>query len=167
MATLLLPLLAALSFPARAFTASPSPTLDALTVEARRDPASADTPEDASVQAGQSFTGQESDPSAAAPVKQDPRGGGSYIMVGRSPIKGINIYTPKEDPNGSGTTEKPKPKPLVSRKMMLGSAGLGAGAVVGGALLGGLFGGLLLVLGGALLGAAAVMWFVNRKTGGK
>lgn len=157
-------LLAAVTLRANAFTQAPSPTLDALTVEAEKDPSRAASTEGARTQASQGFTGETGGPQADAPVKKtekDP--GGSYIMVGQSPMKGINIYTPKPDPNGTGSTDKPKPKDLVSKKMIYGAGGLGAAGIIGGALLGGLFGGLLLVLGGALLGAAAVLWFVNRK----
>ncbi len=164
-------LLAAAALQASALTSAPSPTLDALTVEADKDPGRAASNEGARGQASEGFTGEKREPGADAPVyqqvKQDKDGGGSYIMVGQSPLKGINIYTPRPDPNGRGSTEKPKPKDLVSKKVIYGGGILGAGAIVGGALLGGFLGALLLVAGGALLGAAAVLWFVNRKAKGK
>lgn len=132
-----------------------SPTLAVLENEASKDPAHADSLETARGDASTSFTGEK----AATPAPPVDPSGKQYVMEGKSPIPGINIYTPKEDPNGDGHTDKPKAKPLISDKMTYGALGLGAALTVGG-----LFFTPLLFLGGLLLGAGAVLWFIGRKT---
>lgn len=87
-----------------------------------------------------------------------PTGSGHYIFEGHTPIKGVTIYTPKDDPTGNGRTEKPKPAGPISNKLVYGALGLGAAATIGG-----IFFAPLLFLGGLLLGAGAVCWFINRK----
>lgn len=84
-------------------------------------------------------------------------GSGNYIFVGRTPIKGVTIYTPQDDPSGAGHTEKPKSKGPISNTMVYGSLGLGAALAIGG-----IWFTPLLLLGGLLLGAGAVLWYINR-----
>lgn len=132
-----------------------SPTLAVLESEAAKDPASASDLGSARGQAGAGFTGERAAP-AAPPV--DPSGK-TYVMQGATPMPGVTIYTPKEDPTGDGQTGRTGPKPLVSSKLTYGALALGALATIGG-----LFFAPLLFLGGALLGAGAVLWFIGKKT---
>jgi hypothetical protein len=92
------------------------------------------------------------------PAQQPAPHSGSYIFEGKTPIKGVTIYTPKDDPNGTGRTEKPKPQGPVSNKLVYGALGLGAAATIAG-----LFFTPLLFLGGLLLGAGAVLFYINKK----
>lgn len=102
------------------------------------------------------------------PVKDDadepadeqpkPKGSNSYIFVGKTPIKGVTIYTPKEDPNGTGRTEKPKPQGPIKNWMVYGALGLGLLATIAG-----IFFPPLLFLGGLGLGAGAVLYAINKK----
>lgn len=107
-----------------------------------------------------SADGKTPPPQDQLPADPKPRkaGSGSYIFEGKTPIKGVTIYTPKEDPTGNGRTEKPAPEGPVSKKMLYG-------ALLGGvaATIGGFFFPPLLFLGGLLLGAGAVLWFINKK----
>ena len=82
-----------------------------------------------------------------------------YIFEGHSDLKGVTIYTPKEDATGEGRTEEPKREPPVSNKIVYGALAAGAAAVVAGFL----WFPPLLLLGGILLGAGAVMWYINKK----
>ena len=92
------------------------------------------------------------------PPKNDAPGSGHYIFEGHTPIKGVTIYTPKDDPTGNGRTEKPAAKGPISNTLVYGALGLGAAATIGG-----IFFPPLLFLGGLLLGAGAVCFFINRK----
>jgi hypothetical protein len=113
-----------------------------------------DSPEDLKDGSAAAITGAES--AAAAPEVRP--GAGSYVMDGKAAIKGVTIYTPREDPTGTARTEKPAPKGPFSKTLVYGT--LGAGAV---ASIGGLFFPPLLFLGGFLLGIGAVLWLMNRK----
>ncbi len=151
--------------PARAsLDGSNSPTLTLLNRTAAQDTAAAGAtrPEDSKEQASQAFTG--GSPAASAPLPTGTAANGqSYIMVGQSPIQGISIYTPKLDPSGHGTTGQPTARDFISRKKVFGAGALGAAAVVGGLMAGGGLGAALLVLGGALLGVAALFGWLNHK----
>lgn len=131
-----------------------SPTLAVLENEANKDVSTGDL-ESLKKNSGTTFTGE----GTQEPAPPADPSGKHYVMEGTAPIPGINIYKPKEDPDGNGSTEKPEPKPLIDPKLTYGALGLGAAVTVAG-----LFFPPLLFLGGALMGAGAVLWFIGKKT---
>lgn len=166
---------------------APSPALDALEEEAGKDPAAAGTREASRQDASRGFTGErfqgvtvrslapvrtaqagsadqeEQEPASDEPAPAKKGGRPTYIFKGTSPMKGISIYKAVPDPNGDGSTDKPKSKELISGKIVYGA--LGAGLLLG--ILGLVLGAPLLALaGGLLLGAGAALWFVRRKLKG-
>lgn len=103
---------------------------------------------------------------AAETAQQEPKpqtqggAGKCYTFNGNSPMKGVTIYTPKEDATCTQRTEEPPPKEgPISKKMVYGALGLGAAAVAAGFLLWP----PALLIGGLLLGAGAVLWYINKK----
>jgi hypothetical protein len=108
------------------------------------------------------------------PARPQIKNGGSdrYVFEGKSPMKGVTIYTPKEDPNGDGSTSGGEgPKPPFSKLMTWGAIG-GGGALAAAGIIGLALGGpvglfaALLGIGAALLGGGIVMALVNRKASG-
>lgn len=98
----------------------------------------------------------------AKPQQQDAAGatGKCYTFTGNSAMKGVTIYSPKEDPTCSEKPKEPAPKEgPISKKMVYGALGLGAAAVAAGFLLWP----PALLIGGLLLGAGAVLWYINKK----
>jgi len=98
----------------------------------------------------------------AKPQKQDAAGtaGKCYTFTGNSAMKGVTIYSPKEDPTCSEKPQEPAPKEgPISKKLVYGALGLGAAAVAAGFLLWP----PALLIGGLLLGAGAVLWYINKK----
>jgi len=86
--------------------------------------------------------------------------GKCYNFNGNSAMKGVTIYSPQEDPTCKAHTEAPPPKEgPISKKMIYGALGLGAAAVAAGFLLWP----PALLIGGLLLGAGAVLWYINKK----
>lgn len=153
-----------------------SPTLEDLELLAERAPDSAASGEAARALAGADFTGETTVPGetvvptnaaveTAAPVEPDAparKGGNTYIFKGKSPIKGINIYTPELDPSGDGSTGEPEaPEGPIKPWMTYGALGLGAALAVGG-----IWAPPLLLLGGILLGIGATLFFIDRKLKG-
>src|SRR5579883_46093 len=113
-----------LGSPVRAQQAKPSPALDQLQQEAQKDPAASGTPEDAKNEASQGFSGdsaQKTSVAAPLPTGKDAEGQ-AYVMVGQQAVKGINIYTPRLDPTGRATTDKPKAADLIGKKKILTAA---------------------------------------------
>lgn len=150
---------------ARAF-AFTSPTLDALQAEASLDPSAAASPELARNLASSRFSG-EPVKSSAGPVRTmagegapEPRKGPSYHFEGNSPFPGVTIYTPKLSSPGDEDTDTGKPpknkvswipKTLVGGGLALAVAGIWFTP--------------LLFLGGLLVGAGAVLWYLSAKYG--
>jgi hypothetical protein len=166
-----------LACPVKAQLSVQSPALDLLNGVAGEDPSNAPTRESSQEQAALGFSiktlrpvgfvspnaddEQSSAPVIPAmpneeefvPVQKPP-----MIFSGVTPFKGLTLYTAKADPEGTGRTEKPDVKPPIARKWVWGALGAGAAATIGG-----LFFPPLLFVGGLLLGAGAVLWFINRK----
>jgi hypothetical protein len=163
-----------LSAPGFCLTFNSSPTLERLQGEAQRDPASLSSREASRNAASSGFTGERlSDQNIPAAVTRDAqdaptdapatepapkKGTPTYIFTGNSPIKGLTIYTPKEDPTGNGGNEKPKTKEPINKWLVYGALGAGAAATIAG-----IFFPPLLFLGGLLLGAGAVLGYIRHK----
>lgn len=133
-----------------AVTMQPSLTLELLQAEAER----------GGQTVSETFDGGRTR-GAAQPVKAAPSGGNpSYHFKGSTPVQGISIYTPVKDERGDeGTTRDPAANPLAK----LGKYTRLAGAVGLLGLIAGFFVPALWIVGGAGLGAAAVMWFLGKK----
>lgn len=168
-----------------------SPTFDLLSLEAQKDPASRATSAQARADAADGYDGEgvkgiyiqslkpvgyapfggsangdpAEEPVEPAPAKEEVKekpGRDSYHFEGRQPVKGINIYTPVKDQRGDEGTSKPEAPANPFKKYMY-IAGAAAVALT----VAGIFFTPLLFLGGFAAGAAAVLWFMGRKTAGK
>ncbi len=87
-----------------------------------------------------------------------PGKGPSYHFEGSTPLKGVTIYTPREDKTGDERTEKPEPKNLVSPWITYGALAIGLAATIAG-----IFFPPLLFLGGLGLGVGGLLWYLNKK----
>lgn len=146
---------------AHAFQARPMPTLTALQNQAAKNPAGARTVETVKNTAGEGFTGEVLLPDGdLVPRTDDGRGrtSDSYHFKGSSPFKGVTIYTPEPDAPGNEDTNEPAPEKTLLDWIHKPLLGIGAALA-----LGGLFFAPLLFLGGLLLGAGAVLWYINSK----
>lgn len=164
-----------------------SPTFDMLSIEAQKDPASRATAAEARSEAADGYDGQGVKGihiQSLKPVSYVPFGGSangdaleepveppptkaksgqdSYHFEGRQPVKGINIYTPVKDQRGDEGTGKPEAPANPFKKYMYIAAGAAVALTVAG-----IFFPPLLFLGGFFAGAAAVLWYMGRKTAGK
>ncbi len=162
---LLLTLASLTSGDARAFSFS-SPAFDALQAEAALDPAGAATPEHARNLASTRFSG-EPVKSSAGPVQAmagdsapEPRKGPSYHFEGNSPFPGVTIYTPKLSSPGDEDTDSGKPPKNKVSWIPKTLVGVGAALAIGG-----IWFAPLLLLGGILLGAGGVLWYLSAKYG--
>lgn len=179
-------LLAALSGAGSAQTLmGPSATLDLVREEEAKDPAAKPKSEQAKTDASEAYTGEgfqgvtietlkpvgyvdlkKGDGDQEDVIQEKPldskKGNPSYHFEGKALLKGVNIYTAKEDKKGDEKTEKPeKAKGLVSPWLIYGALGLGLLA-----LIAGIFFPPLLFVGGLGLGAGGVLWYINNKLGG-
>ena len=150
-----------------AITLGNSPAFRELVREEAKDPAAERKSEGAKAAAAMGFNGERGfqgltvqTPEVIDEKPAEPKKGGTptYIFEGSTPIKGVHIYKPKEDPNGDGRTEKPEVTGPVDPKIVYGALGLGLLATIAG-----IFFPPLLFLGGLALGAGAVLWYINKK----
>ena len=150
---------------ARAYTFS-SPAFDALQAEAALDPAGAATPEAARNLAAVGFTGEPVKAGSGAvramsgESAPEPRKGPSYHFEGNSPLPGVTIYTPKLSSPGDEDTESGKPPK--NKVSWIPKALVGGGLVLA---VAGIWLAPMLLLGGILLGAGAVLWYLSAKYG--
>lgn len=130
------------------------------------EPASAGTPEAARNLAGTGFNGEPVRPSGeavkvmAGESSPEPRRGASYHFEGNSPFPGVTIYTPKlSSPGDDDTSTGKPPKNKVS---WIPKAMVGGGIALA---IGGIWFAPLLFLGGVLVGAGALLWYLSAKYG--
>ncbi len=137
------------------------PTLAILQQEAAKDPASKRTLEGAKNTAATGFTGENEKRESQAVAGTDDgtaKRPNSYHFKGNAPFKGVTIYTPEADEPGNEDTSEPAPEKTLFDWIHKPLLAVGAAATIGG-----FFFAPLLFLGGLLLGAGAILWYLNSK----
>jgi hypothetical protein len=142
-----------------AVTMQPSLTFEFLQNEAERDPSALERLEDSKSASDQSFDKKPSAVQAPQSTKPD-----SYHFEGKTPVKGVSIYTPVKDQRGDEGTEREEGKDPLAK---IGKFQVISGVAAGAGLIGGFFFPPLWILGGAGLGVFGVLTFLKSKFGKK